>query len=124
MRETNRALKYWYNRYNRQFFGGKLPPASVEWAGDYKIPRHGSLFGLTSLLQHPSGRVEWVICIDRFLSLLDVHAIQMVLLHEQNHIYVCEKFGQDVLKDDGDHGPKFEAGMRRLAKIGAFEGLW
>ena len=39
---------------------------------------------------------------------------KMCLMHEMNHHY----------SGDFSHGVKFQAGMARLAMLGAFKGLW
>ena len=59
--------------------------------------------------------------VDRSIATGNLRYAKLALLHEMAHAYV------DLLNNssEGDpHGEKFQKEMRRLANLGAFEGLW
>jgi len=96
------VLEKTYRLYNRKYFGNKLPKVpdvDLRWAD---IPEMGYELGGEIVLnkRYRTRDAVW----------------KLVLLHEMNHLYT------PVEKDD--HGPKFQRGMLRLAKAGAFKDLW
>jgi predicted metal-dependent hydrolase len=98
-------LKTWYKRYNRKYFRGKLPPISLRFAKTEK-----AVFGYTNF----RGNKPIAIIISQRIRYWD-RLVKQVLLHEMCHVGLSPRI---------EHGPKFEAEMRRLARAGAFRGLW
>lgn len=98
---TNRDLQRWYRRYNKEYFGGKLPPARVRFA---KIAWMGEAY-------LGSGEIY----INVLLKKWERGGARFTLLHEMAHL---------SLPASVDHGPRFQKEMLRLAKAGAFNGVW
>jgi hypothetical protein len=97
---TNADLRWWYREYNRKYFGNKLPKAHVKFSGIEGL-------GVT--------HVEWKeIFISKQLKRWRAIAL-MTLLHEMVHLSLPPRF---------NHGPRFNKEMLRLAKAGAFRGIW
>src|SRR5450631_196954 len=102
---TNRSLKRWYGHYNRKYFQGRLPDIAVRFA---KISR--VLLGVSTRIGD-----EWVVVeISKELKGWN-RLTRCILLHEMAHVSLPIKIM---------HGPKFEKEMRRIAKAGAFRGIW
>ena len=98
---TNLELRSWYRYYNRLYFDGELPRCVVQ----FKKMR-GDL-----------GHTFWGddrIYINEELKAWDRIA-RTTLLHEMVHVY---------LPKEVNHGHRFQREMLRLAKAGAFKGLW
>lgn len=102
---TRRRQRSWFRTYNRRYFGNELDPR-------------------TKLKFHQDGRHwGWVIGDYPDSCTLEMHhhckadsrVGRIYLLHEMVHL---------KLSPYGEHGPRFEAEMLRLANEGAFVGLW
>lgn len=106
---TNAELRREYNRYNRKYFRGRLPKLMVHFT---KMPKY--YLGLSTYVGRPSGGSWAEIEISKVLKCWP-KLTRCVLLHEMVHV----SLPQQVI-----HGSKFEKGMRKLAKAGAFTGLW
>lgn len=100
---TNKKLKYWYRRYNKKFWKNRLPEIPVRFANIKDL-------GQT----HFEGHEPVYIQIKREMKFSRALSL-MTLLHEQVHVFLPDRI---------IHGPKFEAQMLRLARAGAFKGLW
>lgn len=105
----DRELVEWYKKYNRRYFGGKLPPVPLA------VFVRFSKIGEDSL-----GHSIW--SLDRWQMIEISHDIQdwdrvvrKTLLHEMVHLSLPMRV---------EHGPKFQKAMLRLAKLGAFKELW
>jgi hypothetical protein len=95
-------LQRTYQQYNRKYFGNKLPKVS-------EVDLHwGSIREMG---------YEWggEIVINRRYRYRDA-VWKLTLLHEMVHLSL------PAVQDE--HGKEFQKGMLRLAKAGAFEGLW
>lgn len=104
---TSEDLRRCYLRYNARYFGGKLDKNLEVIFTRLPIDTYGSS-------EHFEG--EWQkIHINRVFGDHDKF-IKMVLLHEMVHV--------SFIPPNFNHGPRFEAEMLRLAKAGAFRGLW
>lgn len=100
---SHAQLRRWYLAFNRKWFGGKLPEdMDVLYAPDDKA------YG-TAICHEDGSRV---IKIDTAIA--GSRWAKMCLMHEMNHHF----------SGDFGHGVKFQAGMARLAMLGAFKGLW
>lgn len=97
---TNAELLRYYRRYNRKYFGGELSAVVVKFSD---IPEMGVCY---------SGLEE--IYISKKLRSWPKGA-KGTLLHEMVHL----KLPYRIM-----HGPRFDAEMLRLAKAGAFNGVW
>lgn len=100
---SHTQLRRWYRQFNARWFEGRLPEdMDVFYAPDDE--NHGFCEA------HPNG--VKIIRIDTKLA--GTRHAQIDLIHEMNH------------HDTGafNHGARFEAGMQRLARIGAFKGIW
>lgn len=104
--KTSKQLEWWYRYYNRKYFKATLPKIHVRFE---KL--ESSVFGLTTFVGNPP---VIVLSIDNSLKGF-TNLSRQVLLHEMVHV---------SLPTSVMHGPKFEAGMRRLARLKAFTGLW
>lgn len=104
---NNVELARLYRRYNKKYFGNKLPAIRVVFAS---ILRPYGQLGVT----HYEERKPVYIHIDKLLRKWNCTA-KLTLLHEMNHVSLPFRV---------EHGPVFERGMRRLARLKAFTGLW
>ena len=102
---------------NGAHFNGALPAMPVRW--EPRLEEVGAAAGRAFTLQGMFGRVG-----DRSLILLhpllkpDPAALDRALAHEMVHAYLF------TIGDTGtDHGPAFQAELRRLAEEGAFTGI-
>lgn len=95
------ALEKAYSRYNRKYFGNGLPKVSEVELRWEKIPEMGYQVGYEIVINRKDRRRESV--------------WKLTLLHEMVHMY---------LPDACEHGKKFQKEMLRLARLGAFKGLW
>lgn len=102
---NSRRLEKWYAQYNEKYFEGKLPENTKIW---WQITP-GNCANVT---QNDQGIFE--IKVNPSYAMTRGHARQCVL-HEMNHISLWPYL---------THGPKFQMAMRRLASIGAFDGIW
>lgn len=103
MTRSHSQLRRWFNAYNRKWFGSRLPSElHVFYAPDDN--NHGLAVDFPEGLKFI--KVDTTVAGTRFAK--------MVLLHEMNH--------HDT--DDFGHGEKFQEGMKRLAKAGAFRNIW
>ena len=115
---SSRKLKALYRIYNHKYFNDQLSDdAVIRWATPQEM-RHPKVMKRLDGCYYsqeaaPNGRS---------LILLNPELKQrkswmaMTLLHEMNHAYTDD--------ERGDHGLGFNAGMKRLANMGAFDGLW
>jgi hypothetical protein len=107
-----------YAQFNERHFAGELPPTPVVWE-----PRLGDvddLEGGDAKLEGMFGTLG-----DRSVILLsprlrsDRAALDRALAHEMVHAYMFR-----VGEDTAQHGPSFQAVLRRLAIEGAFRGAF
>lgn len=96
-----------YAKFNKLYFANKLPECVVRW-GD--IDWYGSL-----LDKEDAAPLEYCIEIARW-SQKWPEVATMTLLHEMAHM--------KLRKRTYGHGILFQKEMQRLAKLGAFNGLW
>jgi hypothetical protein len=102
MRLSHSQLRGWYIRFNTKWFDNRLPlDMDVFYAPSDGC--HGEL-----VVDGESRHIQ----IDTAIG--DSKFQQLILLHEMTH-YDTGDFG---------HGARFQAGMLRLAKAGAFRNLW
>ncbi len=100
-----------YTDNNWRYFEGKLPPAMpVFWAKKITL---GGQRDIESVAFAEDGAPIGIF-IDAKLRKCCGDYARELLLHAQNHIST---------RTD-DESPEFQAGMRRLAAAGAFDGLW
>jgi hypothetical protein len=97
------ALKREFNRINKKYFGGQLPDVGVKWKR-YRNADRGCMGicwpeDIEINAAHKSWKKVWGI----------------TLIHEMAHLATVEEKAQ--------HGPKWEKEMKRLFKMGAFQGL-
>lgn len=112
---TNLEIQKLFRRYNNIYFGGKLPKHRVYFSyAPIKRRSLGLWFGMQ----------KWI---EIYTGIRDYPSIvKSTLLHEMCHIKLAmngkDKTWQEI--NANDHGPEFEKEMLRLAKKGAFKGLW
>ena len=104
MRQTNADLRRYYRVANRKYFGNKLPIINLYFT------KLRSSVGVTRVL----GNVPVYIDINESLRTYQAVTIQTVL-HEMVHVERPQWKGHDW---------RFDRRMLRLAKLGAFDGLW
>jgi hypothetical protein len=100
---SHTQLKRWYRSFNRRWFESRLP----EDMDVLYVPDDGAH---GTAICYPNG--ELVIEVDTALA--GTRFAKMVLLHEMCH----------HATGDWGHGVRFQAGMARLAMLGAFKGIW
>ncbi len=101
---TNRDLRYAYKYYNRKFFGGVLPPATVKFR---RMPKRHCSLGVT-YKEDREININWEL--RNWMTI--AHS---TLLHEMVHMFLPARY---------THGPIFQRAMLHLATQGAFEKLW
>lgn len=113
MFKSARQLRYWYRKWNKDYFNSELPDNVALWWE----PVDGGVAECGYHTATPDGRVpegcEAYIRIDPAMRGKQSQW-GMALLHEMAHIHLRH----------GQHGQKFEAEMLRLAEAGAMKGLW
>lgn len=101
---TNADLRRLYREYNRRWFHGRLPAADIRFAridpGDLGVCL---VFAGTPEIRISTDIRRWT------------KTVKCTLLHEMAHVALPVRV---------EHGPRFEREMLRLAKLGAFCGLW
>lgn len=100
---TDKDLKACYLRFNKKFFGGRLPK---DLRVRFKKMRKEDL-GYTRYF----GRTPVVICINPGPYQL----VMGTLLHEMCHVNLPTRV---------QHGKEFQNEMLRIAKLGAFKDIW
>jgi hypothetical protein len=116
-RPGDRQLGQMYQSINIRHFGGTLPPMRVVW--EPRLEEVGALAGDAFTLEGMFGRVD-----DRTIILLhpklqtDPRALERALCHEMVHVSLFAA-GDSA----SDHGPRFQAVLKRLADEGAFVGV-
>ena len=105
-----------YQQMNARHFDGDLPPMTVRW--EPRLTRVDNVPGETGLLKGMFGAVgdRTVIVLSPTLK-TDPNAVRAALAHEMVHAYM-HQMGADT----SDHGPAFQAVLRRIAGEGAFDG--
>lgn len=100
---SHKQLRRWYRDYNARFFNNRLP-AGMQLFYAPSDANHGE--AIVDGQGNPSIRID--------TCLYGMKWDRMALLHEMNH------------HDTGDftHGKKFQAGMLRLANMGALARIW
>jgi len=104
----NYELRYWYDLFNKKYFGKKLPRIPVRFRKC--ITKHAMA---ESDFRIPSNEpVE--IRIDPYLNKHSKSVI-VCLLHEMCHVSTAVKY-----KRRCGHGPKFQQEIERLYRAGAY----
>jgi hypothetical protein len=99
-------LQKTYRYYNRRYFGNSLPNppvVKVKWGdlpASYMGLQHGDEITISRKYRDTSSL--W----------------RGTLIHEMQHLAL------DDFVTRSDHGKEFQAGMLRLAKLGAFRFIW
>lgn len=117
-----------FHTYNARYFRGSLPDCKIVWAdldyfGDYNIsfkakyPTHRrAQQAVRSGEVYAPGNVVHTIRLGKWTR-KQRRQWALTLLHEMVHL--------KLFKDKGrHHGHKFQREMKRLANMGAFNGLW
>ena len=114
---TNKRLKFWFNFYNRKYFGERLPKGTVvSWSSairKHEIERT-HIHGKTKCSE--SGCRQSFIRLHSDMQKMQAVAL-MTMLHAMVHL-------DGYMDGPDDHGPRFQRQMQRLAKRGAFRDLW
>lgn len=111
-----------YAAYNKRYFGGNLPPVDIEMIDT----RDKDYFGQCSESGQPKYRTAKRM--PRQPARFKIHLakwtkkspkiLAMTLLHEMVHVKLWD------IPGIVDHGHRFDKEMKRLARAGAFNGLW
>ena len=111
---NNSYLKSLYNKYNRQFFDGKLPDILVGYATTKQFKKHRVKKGTCAFTSFDNDlhTKPTAIVVHHFdgKSMLYVKAD---LLHEMVH----------VSKPRAEHGKVFKKEMSRIISLGAFDNI-
>lgn len=105
-----------YQQMNARHFGGDLPRMTVRW--EPRLSLVDNLPGETGKLKGMFGAKgdRTVIVLSPTLK-ADANAVRAALAHEMVHAYMFQ-MGEDT----SDHGPAYQAVLRRIAGEGAFAG--
>lgn len=107
---SDRRLKHWYDKYNKQWFEGILPNHTVL----YWEPLVED--GVTCPV-YEVDHGQFLIKIDPSLKGVPSY-FKIILLHEMVHLSLWPKHPRS------QHGKLFQQEMKRLANEGAFKALW
>ena len=107
--QSNADLRRYYRVANRKYFKGKLPDIPVRFA-----KFDPGLLGITNVVTFKGKTVATSIEITEDIRYIQTTTI-MTLLHEMTHVEKPQYKG---------HGWQWERQMMRLARAGAFGGLW
>ena len=112
---NNAYLKSLYNRYNRQFFDGKLPDILVGYATTKQFKKHRVKKGTCAFTSFDDEtHTKPTAIVIHYFTGKSMAYIKMDLFHEIIH----------VANPRADHGKVFQDEMKRLASLGAFDGIW
>lgn len=101
---TNADLRWTYRKYNRRYFGGRLPAVDIRFADiDDGCLGICIVFAGTHEIRIARPIRSWG------------KVVKCTVLHEMCHVALPKRV---------EHGPRFEREMQRLAAAGAFKGLW
>lgn len=128
MRLTNKDLAHWYKLANRRYFGSKLPQTDIvikfsDLPGKLGMAYRESYTRKATVKERRDNKLnKSAVCVTkRYHVRINkkyqdsvVIAVQ-TLLHEMIHVENWKWHG---------HGKKFDRRMLKLAKAGAFNGLW
>lgn len=107
----NMLLSDFYTVFNIKYFRNRLPEALVVFK---KMPKtQADYLGYSLLFAKDSGETPEIHISDSLKRWPTV--VVSTLLHEMVHV---------SLPRNSFHGPRFEKEMLRLAKAGAFRGVW
>lgn len=120
---SNPYLLRIFRRYNRKYFGGRLPEPFVCWgtlpdcdARFYPIGKAKRYRTIGGKKWHDCDKKKPIVLVDIGLRNRNETArIRMAIIHEMAHM---------TLPLTARHGPRFEREMLRLANASAFKGLW
>jgi SprT-like family len=105
-------LQRLYRRYNRKYFGGRLPTIYIQFLAPGQFKKNGLGRATCAVTCFEDGSpVAIYISANRLKTW---RYIKADLLHEMCH----------VAHPKAQHGPAFENEMKRLAAAGAFKGVW
>jgi hypothetical protein len=102
---SDRQLRRWYNAFNRQWFGDRLPKDTVL---RYEVVNGAQ----AECIENLDGR--YLIRLNPAIAWAQRNA-KMALMHEMAHVAIGNEHG---------HGKKFQEEMLRLAQCGALKNLW
>lgn len=107
---SDRQLKHWFDKYNREWFNGEVPETIIYWeppadAHAESCPVFEVADGKFEIKMDPANRgipFYW----------------KILLLHEMVHIKLWARYPKH------QHGRVFQEEMLNLAQAGAFKKLW
>lgn len=110
MLKPDKRLQTLYEKFNKRWFGGQLPPAVVCW--DERVDEDSA--GLTHGTELDPGVHQFTIRLHPDLKPFSKYK-ELILLHECVHVKLYPWM---------KHGKRFHSEMKRLAIEGAFDELW
>ena len=124
--KSHPKLKRLFLKYNRKYFDGRLPTDCV-LLFTKRPDMMTTYFGEFNPCVYSEGEDEILIsnCVRNWPNTL-----KRTLLHEMVHYWlyirpdVTYADRRNAKEDDGKHGKRFNREMLRLAKRGAFHGIW
>ena len=119
----NASLEKIYARLNRKYFYNCLPkniPIIICNLGHSKRGRrYGKIMYDIRMRREPSKKWTCYAAGILLTNDLEIMQLKLTMFHEMNHLYLTYRRHPRV-----NHGPIFQKGMMRLAKMGAFKGVW
>jgi hypothetical protein len=135
LQQIERVSRCWFlsrifNRLNTRYFENRLvkgtpifltnlnPKMKVKcnWKKRYGKVEYDCVIQRLGKRNYKEYRVPYMIVLDNHL---DTMQLKLTMFHEMNHLYLST-IGHHRVK----HGPLFQKGMIRLAKLGAFKKVW
>ena len=109
-----------YNRYNKLYFSGELPPCivgtapllKIEYVESKVLGKPEKLSGGEYALLSRDGDQPYII-IDKGTTVFHIVIARQSVLHEQIHLYLGTR----------GHGKEFKDQIRRIAALGALDTL-
>lgn len=115
-----KLLESAYRRYNKRYFGGRLPAVSVRWSEKIQ-PAHR---------ERARKAYGWFTATDEGGEILISSTLKpffelwrMTLLHEMCHVALREH-PEEIAATSEKHSKPWFREMRRVAAAGAFDDLW
>jgi len=113
--QSNPYLKRLYNQYNKKYFSNRLPNLPLLFVTPGEMKKYfGVNRGCCAITCFKQGTTEPVAIYVSLNCHKSWRYVKSDLLHEMFH----------VARPRAEHGKAFEDEMMRIAKLGAFAGIW
>lgn len=116
MAKRKTKLQLCFDEFNHKYFNNRLHDVELSWALAPVVDGEK----VDGYCEHPYDlyKANKIVLARRLRK--SAWMWKIVLIHEMNHLDMCLR----EVDRHYEHGPEFNAGMLRLAKAGALNGLW